>query len=179
MNASVCPSVHPFSLCSHHCIIMKFSVIAIGWSDIHAKGQVQRSQRSKPNLAVTWLTPVWIHIWQWNNAQRLMWHRRGALLFFKVIRQTSRSHGTKNCWFWPELAVPDYNFSLNKRMAMNLCIKLGIGWMRCPIVFEGHASNCKVIRDKKLLIFTWIWRFRTVTAVWIDWWQWNDAQSLK
>ena len=46
-------------------------------------------------------TPVWIHQWLWNDAQSL----RGALLFFKVIRQISRSHGEKNCRFWPELSV--------------------------------------------------------------------------
>ena len=38
-------------------------------------------------------TPVWIHIWRSNDAQSLMLLRGGALLFFKVIRQISRSHG--------------------------------------------------------------------------------------
>ena len=33
------------------------------------------------------LTPVWIHIWQWNHAHSWKQHRKGALLFFKVIRQ--------------------------------------------------------------------------------------------
>ena len=51
------------------------------------------------------VTPVWIQRWLWNDAQSLKQHRRGALLFFKVIRQTSRSHGTKNRQFWPELSV--------------------------------------------------------------------------
>ena len=31
------------------------------------------------------LTPVWIQWWLWNDAQSLKQHRRGALLFFKVI----------------------------------------------------------------------------------------------
>ena len=35
------------------------------------------------------------HIWRWNDAQSLMLLRRGALLFFKVICQISRSHGSK------------------------------------------------------------------------------------
>ena len=35
----------------------------------------------------------------------LMLLRRGALLFFKVIRQISRSHGTKNRRIWPRLGV--------------------------------------------------------------------------
>ena len=30
--------------------------------------------------------------------------RRGALLFFKAIRQIATSHGYKNCRFWPKLA---------------------------------------------------------------------------
>ena len=41
------------------------------------------------------VTPVWIHWWLWNNAQNLKQHRRGALLFFKVFCQISRSHLTK------------------------------------------------------------------------------------
>ena len=51
------------------------------------------------------VTPVWIHWLLWNDAQSLKQHRRGALLFFKVIRQISRSRGQKNRGFWPELSV--------------------------------------------------------------------------
>ena len=53
-------------------------------------------KRSTPNLAVSGLlTPVWIHIWLYNHAHSWKQHRRGALLFFKVIHQISRSHGSK------------------------------------------------------------------------------------
>ena len=60
---SVCLSVchtflAAFLLCSHHRIIMKFSgVITNDRSDVHAKGQGQRSrsQRSTPNLTVSGL----------------------------------------------------------------------------------------------------------------------------
>ena len=55
---SVCPSITPFSPCSHHRIIMKFSgVITNNKSDDHAKGQGQRSmsQRSRPNFTVSGL----------------------------------------------------------------------------------------------------------------------------
>ena len=38
------------------------------------------------------ITQDWIHIWWWNVAQSLMLLRRGALLFFNVICQISRSH---------------------------------------------------------------------------------------
>ena len=51
------------------------------------------------------VTPVWIHIWWWDDAYSLIMLRRGALLFFKVIRQISRSHGSKNCRIWPRLGV--------------------------------------------------------------------------
>ena len=115
VRPSVCPSVRlsvtPFSPCSHHRIIMKFSgVITMVKSDVHAKGQGQRSEVkvTKVNTQLSrfrTLTPVWIHIWQWNHAHSWKQHRRGALSFFKVIRQISRSHGSKNRRIWPILGV--------------------------------------------------------------------------
>ena len=90
---SVCLSVTPFRLCSHHRIIMKFSgVITKDQGNVHAKGQGQKS-KVKVTVVTTQLnrfrtvTPVWIHIWWWNDTYSLMLLRRGALLFFKVIRQ--------------------------------------------------------------------------------------------
>ena len=111
VRLSVCLSVTPFSLCSHHCIILKFSgVITNHKSDVHAKGQGQRS-KVKVTEVTTQLnhcrtvTPVWIHIWWWNDAYSLMMLRRGALLFLKVIRQISRSRGSKKHQIWPRLGV--------------------------------------------------------------------------
>ena len=115
VRLSVCPSVRlsvtPFSPCSHHRIIMKFSgVITMVKSDVHAKGQGQRS-KVKVTEVTTQLnrfrtvTPVWIHIWWWNYTYSLMLLRRGALSFLKVIRQISRSHGAKNRKVWPRLGV--------------------------------------------------------------------------
>ena len=115
VRLSVCLSVRlsvtPFWLCSHHRIIMKFSgVFTMVKSDVHAKGQVQRSKVKVTEVNTQLsrfrtLTPVWIHIWQWNHAHSWKQHRRGALLFFKVIRQISRSHGSKNRRIWPRLGV--------------------------------------------------------------------------
>ena len=51
------------------------------------------------------VTPVWIHIWWWNDAYSLMMLKRGALLFFKVIRQISRWHGSKKRRIWPRVGV--------------------------------------------------------------------------
>ena len=105
------PSDLPCWLCSHHRIIMKFSgVITSEKSDVHAKGQGQRS-KVKVTEVTTQLnrfrtvTPVWIHMWWWNDAYSLIMLRRGALLFFKVICQISRSHGSKNRLIWPRLGV--------------------------------------------------------------------------
>ena len=39
------------------------------------------------------ITSIWIHQWLWNYAQSLICQRRGALCFFQVIRQISRSYG--------------------------------------------------------------------------------------
>ena len=160
VRLSVCLSVTSFWLCSCHRIIMKFSgVVTVDKSEVHAKGQGQRSTvkvtEFKTQLSrFRTITPVWIHVWQWNCAQSLMSHycfsrssvkfqghtakkssiwtqigsfrnvtaawiqqwlwndtqslkqyRTGALLFFKVIRQICRSHGTQKGRFWPELSV--------------------------------------------------------------------------
>ena len=136
------------------------------------RGQRSRSQRSWPHLAVSGLTPVWIHIWRRNDAHSLMLLRRGALLFFKVIRQISRSHGTKNCRFWPTLGVSvlylQFKFTNGYEMMHRAWISMSIGgvpyWFsRTSVNFQGHA-------DKKSPILTRIERFRTVTPVWIDQW---------
>ena len=115
VRPSVCPSVRPsvtpFWLCSHHRIIMKFSgVITSDRSDVHAKGQGQRSKVKVTEVTTQFnrfrtVTLVWIHIWWWNDAYSLIMLRRGALLSFKVIRQISRSHGSKNRRIWPKLGV--------------------------------------------------------------------------
>ena len=113
VRLSVCPSVclfvTPFEPCSHHCIIMKFSgVITMVKSDVHAKRSGSKVKVTKVNTQLSrfrTLTPVWIHIWQWNHAHSWKQHRRGALLFFKVIRQISRTHSSKNRRIWPRLGV--------------------------------------------------------------------------
>ena len=81
--------------------------------------------------------------------------------------------------FDPDWAFPDCNSSLNSSMGTKWCIKLEVALKRCPTVFQVHPSNCLVTRLKKSSILTKIGRFRTVTPVWIHWWLWNDAQSLK
>ena len=72
---------------------MKFSgVITMVKSDVHAKGQGQRSKVmvTEVNTQLSrfrTLTPVLIHIWQWNHAHSWKQHRRGALLFLAATKQ--------------------------------------------------------------------------------------------
>ena len=89
-------------------------------SEVKGQGHRGQTQLSRFRTKI----PVWIHIWWWNDAQNLMWHTRGALLFFKVIRQTSWSHGEKIADFDPNWAFLDHYSSLNPQMATQWCTKL-------------------------------------------------------
>ena len=157
MAISVCLSVRlsvtPFWQCFHHRIIMKFSgVITNDQSDVHAKVQ---GQRSKVKVTEVWtqlnrfrtVTRVWIHIWWWNGSQSFMMFRRGALLFFKVICQISRSHGQKNRPFWPKLGVSGLwlQFELTNSYEMMHKARSSIGevpycFSRSSVKFQGHTA---------------------------------------
>ena len=71
--------------------------------------QRSRSQRWKQILpqfgCFQTVTPVWIHRQLWNDAQSLKWHRRGTLLFSKVIHQNIRTHEAKNEEFCSSFSV--------------------------------------------------------------------------
>ena len=122
---SVCPSflpsVTPFWQCSCHRIILKISgVITIDRLDVHVRGQGQRSRVNVTEVMTPFsrfrtVTPVLIHIWQWNDAQSLILLRNGTLFFFKVIRQISTevTRLKKIVDFDPNWAFPDCNCSLN------------------------------------------------------------------
>ena len=156
VRLSVCLSVTPFWLCSHHRIITKFSgVITNDRSDFHAKGQGQRS-KVKVTKVTTQLnrfrtvTPVWIHIWWWNYVYGLMILRRGALLFFKVIRQISRWHGSKKRRIWPRLGVSglllQFEFTNDYEMMHKAWSSIGevpYCFWRSSVKFQGHTAKKK------------------------------------
>ena len=75
------------------------------WKGSRSEVKRWRSQVKTQFSCFRTLTPVWIHIWQWSDAQSLKKHRRGALLFFKVIRQVFSLRGNKNRRFGPPLGV--------------------------------------------------------------------------
>ena len=91
------------------------------------------------------VTPVWIHISWWNDAQSLMLHRRGALLFFKVILQISRSHGCKNRPIWPKLGVSGLLLQFKFTNGYKMMDKAWSSIEEVPY-FQGHPSNFKVKR---------------------------------
>ena len=79
------------------CLCVKHDLVTIEYLFRHGTKQILTQ------IGRFWtVTPVWIHQWLRNYAQSLKYHMRGALLFCKVIRQISRSHGTKKTHrIWP------------------------------------------------------------------------------
>ena len=61
--------------------------------------------------------------------------------------------------FDPNWPFPDCISSLKSPMAMKWCTTLEITLKRCPIVFQGHTSNCKVKRLKRIFDFDSNWGF--------------------
>ena len=170
---SVRPSVAPFSLCFHHRIIMKFSgVITNDKSKVHTKGQGQRSNvkvtevKTQLNRFRT-VTPVWIHIWWWNDAHSLILLRRGALLFFKVVRQFSRSHGSKNRRIWPKLGVSGLQLQFEFTIGYGMMHKAWSNIEEVPYCFsmsyvklQGHtAKNFQGHTALKIVEFDPNWAF--------------------
>ena len=105
------------------------------------------------------VTPVWIHQWLRNDAQSLKWHRRGALLFFKVIRQIARSHGSKNRRFWPKFAVsgpyPQFEISDGYQIihkAWSITKEVPYCFLRSYAKLQGHTA-------KKIIEFDQAWAF--------------------
>ena len=149
---SVCPSVTPFWVCSHHRIIMKFSEVITKDQGKRAKGQGQRSKVEVTEVTTQLnrfrtVTPVWIHIWWWNDTYSLMLLRRGALIFFKVIRWVSRSHGAKKRWIWPRLGVSglwlQIEFTNGYEMMHKACNSLEevpCCFWRSFVKFQGHMA---------------------------------------
>ena len=180
---SVRPSVTPFSQCSPHRIIMKFSgVITNDRSDVHAKSQGQRSKvkvtEVKTQFSCFWtVIPVWIMILWWNDAQSLMLLRKGALNCFSRSPVKFQGHTAKKIVdFDSKWAFPDCNSSLNSLMAMKWCTKQKqhrrVALLFFEVKFRGHSGQIKssiLTRIESL----------TVTPVWIHSWLWNDAQSLR
>ena len=113
--------------------------------------QISKSQGTKKSPILTRIerfrtvTPIWIHLWLWNNAQSLMSHRTVALLFFKVIHQISRSQETKNRQFRPELSVSGLQFEFTEGFGMmhkawRNVEEVPYNFSRSSIKFQGQTG---------------------------------------
>ena len=144
---SVCLSVTPFWQCYHHCIIMKFSgVITNDESDVHAKGQGQRSKvkvtevKKIVKFDPDWAFPDCIQF-EFTNGYKMM-HKAWSSIE-EVPYCVSRSSvikfqghtALKSVEFDPNWAFPDCNSVLNSPMATKWCTKLEVALKRCPIGF--------------------------------------------
>ena len=98
---------------------------------------------------------------------------------FKVIRQISRSHGSKNRWIWPKLVVSGLYLQFEFTNGYEMIHKAWSSIEEMPYCFWGSSVKCLGHTAQKPSILTRIERFRTVTQIWIHQWVWNAAQSLK
>ena len=120
---SVRLSATPFSLCYCHSIIMK--CITIDRSDVHAKSQGQRSK-----VKVTEVKTIFAQIWafpdcnsSYNIQMATKWCTKLEValkrfpMFFKVIRQISKSQGTNKSLILTRIECFRCNPNLNSPMA--------------------------------------------------------------
>ena len=110
VRPSVCPSVrHTFLTMfpsSYHHEIFRSYYEWQKWRPCkRSRSKVKVTEVTTQLYRFQTVTPVWIHIWWWNDGYSLIMLRRGAQLFFMVIRQISRSHSSKNRRIWPRLGV--------------------------------------------------------------------------
>ena len=105
-----------------------------------------------------------------------MWYRRGALLFFEVIHQISRSHGLKNRWFGSNLSKITRPVAAIKSLRFALLFEFY--WNMFP---EVQLSTCHqitfcVIFQENTIICMWY-----VLSVKSKWWpfcvQWDNSSS--
>ena len=152
--------------------------IIIDRSDVNAKGQGQRvkvkvTDVMAPLSRFRTVTPVWIHIRWWNDAQSLMLLRRCALLFFKVIPQFFQVTRKKNRRFWPKLGVSGLELQFEFTNDYEMMHKAWSSIWEFPIDFQGHPSNFKVTLVKKIADFDPNWAFRDCNS------SLNSSMALK
>ena len=132
-SVSVCLSVTPFWLCYHHRIIMKFSgVITTDQGNVHAKGQGRKSKIKVTEVSTQLsrfrtVTPVWIHIWWWNDIY-IAWCCLGEVPYcFSSSSVKVQGHtALKIVEFDPDWPFPECNSSLNSPMGTKCYTKLEV-----------------------------------------------------
>ena len=114
---------------------------------VKVRGQRSRSQRSQPNLTVSGLWLQFEFTYD-DEMMHIVWYCSEEVPYcFSRSSVKFQGHtALKIVEFDLDWAFPDYNSSLNAPMATKWCTKLEVAKKRCPIVFQGHPSNFKVIR---------------------------------
>ena len=131
---------------------------------VQVKGQCQRSKVEAtevmiPLIRFRTVTPVWIHIWRWNDAQSLTLLGRGALLYFKVICQISRPHWTKNRRFPSELGVSGLHLQFEFTNGYKMMHKAWSSTGEVPYCFPMLFFKCQGHTGQKVADFDPNWAF--------------------
>ena len=159
----LCQSVTPFSqwFC-HHVILNISGVITIDRDDVHAKRYGPRSKVKVANFK-THFAPTWAC------------SRRGNLLFFKVIRQSS--HRRKSSTVTRTRASRP-SFQCEFTDVFEMMDKAGSGIEDLPYSFPGHPSIFEVTRAEQLTAWLPFHGFSTVAQLGIIEWLWNETYSF-
>ena len=150
---------HLYSLCPHHRIVMKFSGVIninIERSDVNPMQPfLDRNASLNSHIACSEKNVQYSN--EWNDAQSLMCHRRGVLLFFKVICQILRSYRKKIIDFDPNWAFLGRNSIFNSQMSIKcyLCTyvvyhitcmlgdnKDSMNWNELNLRWLGNDAEC-------------------------------------
>ena len=171
---SVCPSVCP-SVCQSH-IFHNVAVIVSLWNfqELLQMTKWCPCKGSRSSVKVTevktqfsclrTVLPVWIHIWCWNDAQSLMLLMRGALLFFKSIRQISMPHSYEMSILTQighfRTVFPYHGYAMRK--ILPLCRKTVTCKSKGFLYLFGHNSRIHCFWLKNLNLFSRNITFRVI-----------------
>ena len=112
-----------------------------------------------PNWRFRTVTQVWIHQWLRNDTQSLKQHRRGVLLFFKVICQISRSHGSKNLRIWPKFGISGLLLQFEFTNGYEMIHKAGSSIEEVPYCFSRSYVKFQGHTALKIAVFDPNWAF--------------------
>ena len=103
--------------------------------------------------------PVWIYWWLWYDAQSLMQHGRGALLFFKVICKFQSRTGQKNHPFWTKLSVSRLLLKFEFTHGFEIMHKAWLSKEEGPYCFSRSSVKLQGHTRKKITEFDPNWVF--------------------
>ena len=116
--------------------------------------RTKKNHRFWPELSVSGLLLQFEYYpWLWNDAQSLMYYRRGALLFSQVIHQISRSHGTKKSPILTRIERFRTVTPVWVTDGFKMMHKAWDSMQEVPYCFSRSSTNIKVTRAEKSTIW--------------------------